>query len=364
MKNLYTDISILQSVPASNMNRDDVGSPKTVIYGGVIRSRVSSQSWKRAIREGFNNNDKLGNLVGIRTKKVVTLVAKRMVELDSAYDFEKAKETVAKVLNGSKIKVDKNNETGALFMLSHGQVDRLANYILENGDNFDKKEVKKVITSDKSLDMALFGRMVADDPELNVDASAQVAHAISTHEIVPEYDYYTALDDEQSKDSQGAAMLGTIEFNSSTLYRYANVNVNDLAHNLESQNAIKGVKEFLRSFILSMPSGKQNSFANKTLPSYVMVTIRKDTPINLVSAFEEPVKSHGGYMKESIKRLESEYTNTLKFAEKPIANFVLSLDKIDHSVSFDAEDTENIDSLLDKVASVLEKAVQDESHND
>ncbi len=155
-----------------------------------------------------------------------------------------------------------------------------------------------MLNGDQSLDLALFGRMVADNPELNVDASAQVAHALSTHEIVPEYDYFTALDDLQPEDNAGAAMLGSLEFNSSTLYRYANININELAYNLDQDSAITGAVSFVKEFLLTMPTGKQNTFANKTLPSYVMVNLRTDTPVNLVSAFEEPVKSKDGYVKK------------------------------------------------------------------
>ena len=361
MKNLYADFNVLHTVPASNINRDDAGSPKTVTYGGVVRSRVSSQSWKRAVRESFEDNDKL---VGTRTKKAVELISRRIMEIDDSVSDDAALKKAISVLKTAGIKIDKNNETGALLMLSRGQIDKVAQYSLSNGDNLDKKELKKVLLSNNSLDLALFGRMVADDPELNVDAAAQVAHAVSTHEIVPEYDYYSALDDEQPDAAQGAAMLGTIEFNSSTLYRYANVNVNELIYNFGRENAVEGVSEFLKAFILSMPAGKQNTFANKTLPGYVMVTIRKDTPVNLVSAFEDPIKSHGGYMKESIKRLEKEYANTLKFVEKPIANFVLSLEDIKHLDDDLVEDVDGIDSLLDKVTEVLNEAVQDESSND
>ncbi len=101
--------------------------------------------------------------------------------------------------------------------------------------------------------------MVADNPELNVEGSAQVAHAISTHEIQPEFDYFTALDDLSPKDNAGASMLGSIEFNSATLYRYANLNVKELIHNIGSETAIEGVQAFIKEFALTMPTGKQKN---------------------------------------------------------------------------------------------------------
>ena len=249
MKNLYADFNVLQTVPASNINRDDAGSPKTVTYGGVVRSRVSSQSWKRAVRESFEDNDKL---VGTRTKKAVELISRRIMEIDDSISDDDALKKAISAFKTAGIKIDKNNETGALLMLSRGQIDKVAQYSLSNGDNLDKKELKKVLLSNNSLDLALFGRMVADDPELNVDAAAQVAHAVSTHEIVPEFDYFTALDDDSAADNAGSAMIGTVEYNSSTLYRYANVNFNELTHNLGDELAVEGAKLFIKNFVMTM----------------------------------------------------------------------------------------------------------------
>ena len=175
---------------------------------------------------------------------------------------------------------------------------------------------------------------------------------------MPEFDYFTAIDDKRKEDEAGSAMLGTIEYNSSTLYRYANINVNELEKNIGSDLTIKGAKLFIKEFISTMPTGKENTFANKTVPQYVLVTIRKDTPVNLVSAFENPVKSHGGYVKASIDRLENEYQATQKFVEAPVACFVLTTD---HS---DLKQVENLSDLLDKVGQVLaEKVSQDENDN-
>lgn len=191
-KNLYVDVNVLQTVPSSNINRDDTGAPKTALYGGVTRARVSSQSWKKAVRDIF----KADNVsAGTRTKKAAGLLAKELKKIDTSLDDETAKDKVGKIFKAAGIKLDKNNETGALLLISRGQINKLAQYALDN-EELDKKEVKKVLKGDQSLDLALFGRMVADNPELNVDASAQVAHAVSTHEVVPEYDYFTALDDE------------------------------------------------------------------------------------------------------------------------------------------------------------------------
>ena len=177
--------------------------------------------------------------------------------------------------------------------------------------------------------------------------------------MVPEYDYFTALDDEQPEDNAGAAMLGTVDFNSATLYRYANVNMNELIHNLDAEDAIKGAVNFIKYFALSMPTGKQNTFANKTLPSYVMVTLRTDTPVNLVSAFENPVDSDHGYVEPSIAKLEKEYARTQAFVDQPVENFVLG--KADSKIG---ENVANLPELLQKVTEKLSEVVQDENTND
>lgn len=360
-QNLYVDINVLQTVPSSNINRDDTGAPKTAIYGGVTRSRVSSQSWKRAIRKAFGEQSSGADwLEGIRTTRVPLLLAKEMQKLDNSLSDDDAMKMAVDVFNKAKIKIDKKtNRTKALLMVSHGQVEKMAKYALEN-DELDSKAIKETLKENRSLDMALFGRMVADDPSLNVDAACQVAHAISTHEIVPEFDYYTAVDDEKEDEESGSAMIGTIEYDSATLYRYANVNMNELINSLGNADvAIKGLKLFIKDFITSMPTGKQNTFANKTVPQYVLVTVRTDTPVNLVSAFEKPVRSREGYVQPSIERLEAEYQDTQKFVQKPLEVFVLTNanSKIESQIN-------NIDDLIDSVAKTIEMRVSDENSND
>ena len=204
-ENLYVDIHVLQTVPSSNINRDDTGAPKTAIYGGATRSRVSSQSWKKAVRDKFKEDRKRHDwLAGFRTKRSATLLAKELMKKDPSLSFDDAREKAKKVLSDMGLKFDKakktdknkdkDYETKVLLFFSPGQLEKLAAYVLEN-DNFDKKEVKKILNDTQSLDLALFGRMVADDPELNVEAASQVAHAVSTHEVVSEFDFFTAVDD-------------------------------------------------------------------------------------------------------------------------------------------------------------------------
>lgn len=368
-KNLYLDLNVLQTVPSSNINRDDTGAPKTAMYGGVMRARVSSQSWKKAMRDYFRDEDIVN---GIRTKKVVDLFGKKLKELDNSLDdisaVNKAKKFLFAVINPSKYtkEIKKKNPDfklpDALLFVSPGQIDKLAQYALTHdklNDKDTKKEIKQILKEDNSLDLALFGRMVATNPELNVDAAAQVAHAISTHKIVTEYDYFTALDDLQPDDTNGAAMLGTIEYDSATLYRYANINVKELAKNLGDHDAVQSIIAFVKAFALSMPTGKQNTFANKTVPNYIMITLRSDTPVNLVSAFEEPVMTRGGFVKKSIQKLEDEYQTTNDILEKPLLNVVFSREEGGQFAK-----VADFSELLDQVSAALTKAMQDEDTND
>ncbi len=322
MKNrLFLDVHAIQTLPPSNINRDDTGSPKTAQYGGIRRARVSSQSWKRAIREYFYENSEQSN-VGTRSLNVIEYVADKIMKLDESIDKEKALKMSDDIFNAGKVKT-KDFKAKALFFLGEIQADRLAEAAV-NGVT-DKKEIQKIFKENPAIDIALFGRMVADDPYLNEDASCQVAHSISTHGIETEFDFFTAVDDLAPQDNAGAGMLGTVEFNSSTMYRYANIAVHELLKQLENKEAtINTLKIFVEAFANSLPTGKINTFANQTIPQVILVTLRKDRPVSFVSAFEEPVKSRDGFVDKSIEKLVDEYENVKKFVEEPIFTIVLS----------------------------------------
>lgn len=303
MKSIFVDINILQTVPPSNVNRDDTGSPKTAIFGGTKRARVSSQAWKHAVRVAFKQLFD-AEFLGSRTKKVGEMIATEIKKLNPEISDEKAlKDAVAAGdMAGLSMSKKKEGMVEALAFLSVAQAKALAE-LITNSEK-DKNLYKKALKENPSVDMALFGRMVASDPSLNYDASTQVAHSISTHTINNEYDYFTAVDDCQEDDNAGAGHLGTVEFNSSTLYRYATVNVTELAKTLGVNVTPEVVAKFVKAFALSMPTGFKNSFANGTFPDLVYVTIRNDQPVNLCGAFEVPVTSNNqGYRDVSAKKL-------------------------------------------------------------
>lgn len=324
---LYVDVHVLQTVPPSCVNRDDTGSPKTAVYGGVTRARVSSQSWKKAIREMFKDIFPKENL-GLRTKRIVGMV---MEEMERQGGFEDVEKSATAILDAAGLKIKSVEKgTDAMFFMSYPQVKALVSLAKENPEALAatppahvKKAAQLALKSNPGIDVALFGRMVADDPSLNTDASAQVAHAISTHKVVNEYDYFTAVDDLASEDNAGAGHLGTVEFNSATLYRYATVAVHALREQLAGDTAA-AVCGFVNAFVRSMPTGKQNTFANRTLPDAVLVTLREDQPVNLVGAFEKAVTAgDNGYIAASAQRLTAYANNVYQdYAGEPSKSLV------------------------------------------
>lgn len=306
MNTLYLDLHVLQTVPPSCINRDDTGSPKTAIYGGVSRARISSQAWKHAMREMFLDLF-AQEQVGVRTKNVVEYI---VGELNKAGYEGKADKAAEDALKNVGIKLDKNHKSEVLLFMSQAQAKKIAELII-NGEE-DKKSYKTAFAAFPSIDIALFGRMVAADPSLNFDAAAQVAHSISTHEVRNEYDYFTAVDDLSQEDTAGAGHLGTVEFNSATLYRYATVNICELEKNLKSDTA-QAVSGFIKAFLLSMPTGKQNTFANRTVPNFAYITLRTDQPVNLSGAFEKPIYTRqDGYIEKSVLALRDYALKTYK----------------------------------------------------
>lgn len=336
----YIDVHVLQTVPPSNINRDDAGSPKQAVYGGTRRSRVSSQAWKRASRsllaEGVPATDQ-----ATRTKRISTVLAERLIAHNSELSHEQAIRLATALLKPLGITGGKKEtDTAYLLFFGRAQLDGIVAAVADRAvelSELDEKEllaeigdisIKDELMKGHPLDVALFGRMVADLPAINVDAATQVAHAISTHSIDLEFDYFTAVDDEKDTrdhDDAGAAMIGTIEFNSSTLYRYATVGLDQLIENMGSADGlvVDGVSRFVDAFVRSMPTGHQNSFAHRTLPAVVMVAVRTDQPVNLVSAFEKPVRSSGGFAAPSAQRLALEHVQVSEQWGTP-ANLVVA----------------------------------------
>lgn len=391
---LFLDIHAIQTVPPANINRDDTGSPKTAQYGGVTRARVSSQSWKRAMRLSFPKQ-----MQGTRTKRILRLFENQFIKRDISLDTDIKNDIIFLTESLGFGTKESNGETilDVLFMYSNKQINEIIDYYIDNKEEIsvlgktyydeiqkiekkktkdvksdawkkfskdDKKIINKInndleliLKNDNSVDTYLFGRMLAAKKSLNVDASSQVAHAISTHAIQSEFDYYTAVDDFAPEDNADAGMLGTVEYNSSTLYRYANIALHDFYRQLEDkEETVNATKLFVKSFVESMPTGKINTFANQTLPQAVVVSLRTDRPLNMVSAFEEPIKSDNGYVDKSIEKLFAEYTKYDKILDKPIFTAYLILG--DTEVNDIGKSEASLNDLLEDLGDQIEKNIE------
>ena len=376
---LFLDIHVIQTLPPSNINRDDTGSPKTAVYGGVRRARVSSQAWKKAMRDYFKDKADDGYL-GVRSKKIVEYVAKKILEIDETLSFEEAEKKSLEAFTSAGFTITEENKLPTLFFLGDRQAGDFARAALDNIK--DASTLHKIIKDNVSIDIALFGRMIADKDlnrviskenekskkiidngenevsriSLNEDASSQIAHAISTHGVQTEFDYFTALDDLSKDAKPGAAMIDTIEYNSSTLYRYGNVALHEFYHQMKEnkEETKKAIILFVEAFLKSLPSGKINSFANQTIPSSVVVSLRKDRPVSLVGAFETPIKtklSQEGYVNESIEAMFKEYQKIQRFVDKPEISFYLNLSE--GHVLEGAKEEINLSDLLNDLGKEL-----------
>lgn len=327
----FIDIHIVQTVPPANLNRDDQGNPKEAQFGGVRRSRVSSQAWKRATRKHFAERVPEADR-GTRTRRIATELAERLDKRTNIGPEQSARlgAALTAVLNIKSGK--KATDLAYLLFVGNRQLDNVVELIATRTTELTALDDEALAEAMSSLpvieqfadghpvDVALFGRMVANIPALNVDAAVQVAHALSTHATELEFDYFTAVDDENEKGETGAGMIGTIGFNSATLYRYATIGLDQLHANLgETDAALEAVDLFVDSFARSIPTGYRNSFAHRTLPSLVAVVVREDQPVNLVSAFEKPVASpRGGIAELSAKYLATEHQRAVtQWGDKP-----------------------------------------------
>lgn len=299
-KNLYLNIHAIQMVAPSNMNRDDAGSPKSVIINGTRRMRISSQSWKKAIRDyvdSVHTDDKYG----FRTKDFRTAIEDRIhaknPNIIITDDFKGIDGIVCDVLDENNIgKKKKDSKTGkktclseASFFIGNKVLNEVADLIISkyneiNGNNDNQVltnidvKIKDALKSsnDHAYDIALFGRMLASDADKNIEAACQFAHAVGVSEMKTEFDFYTATDDNASNiNKKNSDMMGTSEFVNGVLYRYANINFNQLSYNLgnDTSRMKECIETFIHAFIEAIPSGKQNSEPNHILPSTIIITI-------------------------------------------------------------------------------------------
>lgn len=330
LKNTRIEFHILQSFPVTCLNRDDVGAPKTAIVGGVQRARVSSQAWKRPVRLAMHE---LGVTHGTRTKLISKLIANACIakgatpeqaqicgdKIEGAF-IKKKEEKKAK--KGKEIAMENEAEeiaaestsdkTDTLLFLSPNEVAILALAFEEKGFNPNevitqkdqKKQAKEIAdligkTSEAidAVDIALFGRMVAQAADMNVEAAASFSHAISTHKVSNEVEFFTAVDDD--KTVIGSAHMGSLEFNSATYYRYVSLDLGQLCQTLAGQNLPESVEQFTKALFVAVPTARQTTQSGASPWEFAKILVRKGQRLQI--PFETAIKAKdGGFIQPSI----------------------------------------------------------------
>ncbi|MGW0734431.1 type I-E CRISPR-associated protein Cas7/Cse4/CasC [Streptomyces sp. NPDC002851] len=367
---MIIELHLLQSFPVSNLNRDDLGQPKTARFGGVTRARISSQSLKRAARDSLDKYGLNPEELGKRSKRHGEKAASILVERGITQDLDDARSVTELALKVLGFKLDDKKRLSYLLFLLSTAPYTLADACEEHWhtfkDELDKRDAQlkeksgkkskpaseadwikalqkskpgegpllafKKATEDaflqggrQAVDIALFGRMIADHSHKNVSAASQVAHALSTHGVTTDFDYFTALDDFSRGEEPGAGMVGTIEFNAACYYRYANLDLDQLHANLwlngkdaeavpDPEDLIaRAAEAWLRSFIHAVPNGKQTTMSARTVPETLFAVVRDQGAWNLANAFLKPVTDTNDLLAASTNRLLRHYSKIATF---------------------------------------------------
>ncbi len=362
---------ILQNFPPHCLNRDDTNSPKDCEFGGVRRARISSQCFKRAVRDAFEQHQSFSpELRAVRTKRVVEQTVERLLKKGRPQD--QAINAVVQLLAAVDLKVEgdagNDSKTQYLLFLPERKLDQLAAIADEHWEaltaaaapaettpepakgkgkgkkggkpeNTLPKETKAAVEAllkdaRETPEIALFGRMIANSPDWNVEAACQVAQALSTHRVSMEFDFFTAVDDLKGDDTAGSDMMGTVQFNSACFYRYAVLDTDALQENLggPQQAALckSSVEAFLKAFVHALPTGKQNSMAAHTLPSLVLFTVReKGQPVSLANAFVKPIDPRGGSLEaQSQEALARHFEKLVRMYPSDVQGYAASLESV------------------------------------
>jgi len=320
---MFIEIHLLQNFAPSNLNRDDTNNPKDCEFGGVRRARISSQCLKRAIRTDEFFAKATGVSISQRTVRIVDELRRGLIQQGkSDEEATRLAEEFANYYASKKGASLDSGKTNVLLFLSKEETTEIVKRLIEIGDKEIKTFADDFARTTKKRpaapDIALFGRMLADRPETNIDAACQVAHAISTHSVNMDIDFFTAVDDLLPEGETGAAMMGVAGFNSACFYRYACIDYDLLKTNLNGDIALanKTVEGFLRASIHAVPTGKQNSSAAQNPPSFMMAVVREDGQCwSLANAFEKPVRAGGQFslLENSEKALDAYWKKLVDF---------------------------------------------------
>lgn len=339
---MQLEIHILQSFPPANLNRDENGMPKSTVFGGRPRARISSQCQKRAVRLFYQDYSNLApEQFADRSRAWLPELKKLLVEQGIA---EAEAEVAARLAleDGLKLKLDeKTGESKTIVFLGRTEIAAIANILISNWNtiepalsgenpqlpakdpNIAKVIEKALVDTGKPGDVALFGRMMASLPTVNVDAAVQMAHAISVNKLQQEFDFFTAVDDLGSSEDTGADHMGETGYNSSTYYRFSVLDTEQLKRNLgaSDEQAASVATAFAEAFVKAIPTGHQNGFAAHSWPAAVLAVIRQGQPVSLVDAFEDPVAPRGGksLLENAVFKLDEHWAELSKmYGEKPV----------------------------------------------
>lgn len=348
---MFIEFHAIQNFAPSNLNRDDTNNPKDCVFGNVRRARISSQCLKRSIRFEPSFAEETKVPAAQRTKLILPEIRAELINLGLSEEeaSTKASEFVEKYCG----KLDSKNpdKTAVLLFTCQQEIKEIAEGITTETDikKFADIYAKKNSGRTSAPDIALYGRMLADRPEANVDAACQVAHAISTHAVNMDMDFFTAIDDLQPDAESGAGMMGVVGFNSACFYRYACVDFDQLVKNLSGDRELaeKTLRAFLHASVNAIPSGKQNSFAANNPPSFLMTVVRENAPcVSLANAFEMPVrpKARESLTAKSIEAMCDYYQRMESFFGTAAMATVVNL-----------EPAAKLDTLNAKTASTLEE---------
>lgn len=347
----FIQLHCLTSYPLSNPNRDDTGRPKSVVYGGVPRLRLSSQALKRAIRTSDRFQQQLAGKLGARTQRIGEVVLEALKDKTLT---DKERQSIAAAITDVFGKVDaeaiKKNpahvRTRQLAFISPQERAAAIDWAVRAADGEklpETKELKGLVlrSADGAADIAMFGRMLADDPEFNREAAIQLSHAFTTHRTVVEDDYYTAVDDlKKASEDAGAGFIGEAGFGSGVFYTYSCIDRDLLVSNLEGDEALAGeaIEGYIHALTSATPSGKRASFAHHTRADFLLAESGDQQPRSLAPAFIKPV-SGDDVVRASIDALES-HAEAVTRAYGPCADSTAVLDvrnnvgDIDEIVSF------------------------------
>ncbi|MEB3189329.1 MAG: type I-E CRISPR-associated protein Cas7/Cse4/CasC [Snowella sp.] len=302
------EIHLLQSFPPANLNRDENGMPKSTVFGGRPRARISSQCQKRAVRQFYHQYSELDPAQFAHRSRAWMPELKALLEEKGIVpELAESAARLALGVLGAEFKEGKV-ESNMIFFLGKAEIAAIADILIKNwaviepglggknpefpkDPNIKKVIEKTLVASGKPGDVALFGRMMASLPTVNVDAAVQVAHAIGVNALQQEFDFFTAVDDLGASDDAGADHMGETGYNSSTYYRFTTLDTQQLLQNLGDDTHLEAViTAFAQAFIRAIPTGHQNAFAAHSLPAVIFCVVRQGQPISLADAFEKPIR--------------------------------------------------------------------------